>query len=178
MVSAIREIYIYMCAPPQNNNNNKTTTTTTTHKQTKQQQKQQQNKTNTTTTEQVQYASNACVIENTGKGGSQTCMRTWMSIKLLSSHAPVRLQTITFHSYMRHWHCWIFIKNMNTEKVTGDIFLNLKKAFNGIPHKKILEKLPYYGVRIKELKWFKNYLIGRKQCVSIKAATRRGNPLQ
>ena len=55
---------------------------------------------------------------------------------------------------------------MNTGQVTGAILLDLKKAFDVIPHKKILEKLPYYGVRIKELKWFENYLIGRK-CVSI-----------
>ena len=56
---------------------------------------------------------------------------------------------------------------MNTGQVTGAILLDLKKAFDVIPHKKMLEKLPYYGVRIKELKWFENYLIGRKQCVSI-----------
>ena len=59
------------------------------------------------------------------------------------------------------------LENMNTGQVTGAILLDLKKAFDVIPHKKLLEKLPYYGVRIKELKWFENYLIGRKQCVSI-----------
>ena len=59
------------------------------------------------------------------------------------------------------------LENMNTGQVTGAILLDLKKAFDVIPHKKILEKLPYCGVRIKELKWFQNYLIGRKQCVSI-----------
>ena len=56
---------------------------------------------------------------------------------------------------------------MNSGQVTGAILLDLKKAFDVISHKKMLEKLPYYGVRIKELKWFENYLIGRKQCVSI-----------
>ena len=59
------------------------------------------------------------------------------------------------------------LENMNTGQVTGAILLDLKKAFDVIPHKKILEKLAYYGARIKELKWFENFLIGRKQCVSI-----------
>ena len=41
------------------------------------------------------------------------------------------------------------LENMNTGQVTGAILLDLKKAFDVIPHKKILEKLPYYGVRIR-----------------------------
>ena len=31
----------------------------------------------------------------------------------------------------------------------------------------MLEKLPYYGVRIKELKWFENYLINWKKAMRL-----------
>ena len=59
------------------------------------------------------------------------------------------------------------LENMNKRQLTGAVFLDLKKAFDVIPHRKILRKLSYYGINMKELKWFENYLIGRRQCVSV-----------
>ena len=60
---------------------------------------------------------------------------------------------------------------MNTKQITGSIFLDLKKAFDVISHDKILNKLFYYGIRNKEHCWFFNYLVGRKQCVSMYQCT-------
>ena len=63
------------------------------------------------------------------------------------------------------------LENMNNKQITGAISLDLKKAFDVIPHKKILNKLIYYGISNSERKWFVNYLIGRKQCVSLQQCT-------
>ena len=47
------------------------------------------------------------------------------------------------------------------------VFLDLAKAFDTVDHKILLAKLQHYGIRGTALKWFTNYLSGRKQSVSI-----------
>ena len=59
------------------------------------------------------------------------------------------------------------LANMNSGHMTGAIFLDLRKAFDVIPHDKLLEKLQRFGIRGKEYLWFHSYIIERKQCVSI-----------
>ena len=39
------------------------------------------------------------------------------------------------------------------------------KAFDTVPHLRLLHKLEVYGIRDKLLMWFKNFLVGRQQCV-------------
>ena len=70
--------------------------------------------------------------------------------------------------------CEIIILNKSWSillQITGSIFLDLKKEFDVISHDKILDKLLYYGIRNKEHSWFFNYLIGRKQCISMHQST-------
>ena len=52
---------------------------------------------------------------------------------------------------------------MDDGKVTGVIFLDLKKAFDTVNHELLIRKLKNLGVSGKSLAWFNSYLIGRTQ---------------
>ena len=54
----------------------------------------------------------------------------------------------------------------NKEFACG-IFIDLKKAFDTVDHEILLNKLDYYGIRGLPNDWFRSYLTGRKQFVSI-----------
>ena len=47
------------------------------------------------------------------------------------------------------------------------VLLDLKKAFDTVDHKILIEELFKYGIKGKERKWFKSYLNGRKQFCSV-----------
>lgn len=50
------------------------------------------------------------------------------------------------------------------------IYLDYSKAFDTVPHKRLLAKLYGYGIRGRLLDWLKSFLTGRKQQVSIGTA--------
>ena len=47
------------------------------------------------------------------------------------------------------------------------IYLDLAKAFDSVPHQKLLHKLDKYGIKGDLLKWIKSFLEDRRQCVRV-----------
>ena len=56
--------------------------------------------------------------------------------------------------------------NVDKQQVTIGVFIDLKKAFDTIDHKILLNKMQVYGIRGLPLKWLDSYLSNRKQFVS------------
>ena len=59
-------------------------------------------------------------------------------------------------------------KSMDMGKLTGALFIDLRKAFDTVDHECLTSKLPNYGIDNTELKWFQDYLSNRSQIVSFK----------
>ena len=49
----------------------------------------------------------------------------------------------------------------------GVVFIGLKKAFDTVYHKILLQKLAHNGILANELEWFKLYLSNRSQFASV-----------
>ena len=58
-------------------------------------------------------------------------------------------------------------KNMDGNKLTGVVFLDLKKAFDTVDHGILLKKLKIYNIDDSSILWFKNYLSDRYQSVKV-----------
>ena len=56
-------------------------------------------------------------------------------------------------------------KTLQDNKSVHAAILDFIKAFDKVPHQRLLRKLEYYGIRENLLKWFESFLIGRTQSV-------------
>ena len=55
-------------------------------------------------------------------------------------------------------------KNINQGQTTIDVYIDLRKAFDTVNHKFLLDKLYLLGVRGTNFMWLENYLQDRTQC--------------
>ena len=59
------------------------------------------------------------------------------------------------------------MKCLNSEGLIHAIFLDFKKAFDKVPHKKLWSKLATYGIQDKTLEWISDFLSYRTQKVVV-----------
>ena len=62
-------------------------------------------------------------------------------------------------------------------KYVFGIYIDLKKAFDTVPHEILLSKLQHYGIRGKALNCFKSYLTDRKQFTKVNGLSSDLQPL-
>ena len=58
-------------------------------------------------------------------------------------------------------------RNADAGRLTGALFVDLKKAFDTVPHKELISKLERFGFVDNSIAWFTNYLSNRSQVVSL-----------
>ena len=57
--------------------------------------------------------------------------------------------------------------SIDSKQHCAGVFIDLKKAFDTVNHKLLVEKLSFYGVRGVANAWLENYLMNRKQYVVV-----------
>ena len=62
-------------------------------------------------------------------------------------------------------------ESIDNNKFGCGVFLDLRKAFDTVNHKIVLEKLQHYDVRGMAFHWFQSYLTNRKQYVEVNGAS-------
>ena len=62
---------------------------------------------------------------------------------------------------------------MDIGKLTGALFIDLRKAFDTVDHQSLISKLLCYGIENTELKWIEDYLSNRSQIVSFEGEKSR-----
>ena len=72
-------------------------------------------------------------------------------------------------------HDWA--KGINLCQQTDAILLDFSKAFDSVPHERLLTKLDYYGIRGKMLSWIKAFLSNRTQNVSVNGVLSSSRPV-
>ena len=73
-----------------------------------------------------------------------------------------------------HHHCCL---TRNSSKTTDVIFLDLSKAFDSVPHERLLLKLNRHGIDGPLLLWFRNFLKNRQQRVTIRGPFSNWSPV-
>ena len=70
-----------------------------------------------------------------------------------------------------------WLNSMDRNIATDVAFLDFSKAFDSVPHKRLLTKLRAYGINRQTHKWLENFLQGRRQRVVVKEETSRWQPM-
>ena len=68
-------------------------------------------------------------------------------------------------------------KDIDMNKPVYCIYLDFKKAFDTVPHKRLLKKLQSFGITGNVLKWIKDFLSGRHQRVVVNGTFSKWKPV-
>ena len=63
--------------------------------------------------------------------------------------------------------CEKWSEELDNKNYIGVVYLDFQKAFDSVPHKRLLSKLKGYGIQGKLLNWIENFLKDRKQRVQV-----------
>jgi hypothetical protein len=67
--------------------------------------------------------------------------------------------------------------SLNQGKQVDVIYTDFEKAFDKVPHKRLLSKLHSYGISDELICWIETYLHGRTQCVRVNSAFSESKPV-
>ena len=84
---------------------------------------------------------------------------------LSSSQHGFRAQHSCQTQLLETIHDWA--KSIDNKSSTHAIFLDFSKAFDTVPHQRLILKLERYGIRGHLLDWLRAFLMGRRQRVCI-----------
>ena len=87
------------------------------------------------------------------------------------------------HGFVKHKSCFTnLLECLNTWTGALDsglgvdvIYLDYSKAFDSVPHLRLISKLQAYGIRGNLLKWIENFLIGTQQKVILNGSSSKWN---
>ena len=79
----------------------------------------------------------------------------------VKNSSPPSLVQLSITSLIDSTDCWY--ENIDHKQLNLAIFLDLKKAFDTVDQKILLEKLRKYGIRELSRDWFQSYLENRRQ---------------
>ncbi len=68
-------------------------------------------------------------------------------------------------------------KGIDAGQQIDAILLDFSKAFDKVPHQRLLEKLCYYGINRQVRKWIEGFLVNRWQQVLIDGQSSRSSPV-
>ena len=88
-----------------------------------------------------------------------------MNKLLFSQQSSFRLQHSVLTCLLKCTNDWY--RNLEKSEYTAITFIDLKKAFDTVNHDILVPKLEHYGVKNKEIRWFRSYLTNRKQCCKV-----------
>ena len=61
--------------------------------------------------------------------------------------------------------------NLSNSIQIDAVFVDFAKAFDEVPHQRLLLKLEYYGIKINTLQWIGSFLNNRKHCVIVEGVS-------
>ena len=72
----------------------------------------------------------------------------------------------------------ILTKSLDRGVPIDVVYMDLQKAFDTVPHKRLLYKIEYYGITGNLLRWIAGFLSNRRQCIVLNGKNLVGKMLR